>query len=584
MNIEKGTMRFGFKCSENVKVTINSISDKDGIALYELKAVYSEEQIPEKFTVTFAIPDADIYSVWSPSWTPSSRFDRRLGPNWAKRASTSRLAAWMPLHGLVSADGKNRIMLALSDAKTPLAIRTGVREETANVEWEIDFFTIKVAPLKEYSTIIRIDTRDIAYYDSVYDVVNWWENECGYAPAYIPEHAKLPMNSLWYSYHQQLDVDDIIKECELSKALGMDTVIIDDGWQTDDNGRGYRFCGDWEPAPAKIPDMKQFVDRIHATGMKVILWYAVPFVGDKSKAYTRFSDMLLDETGNNSTHWAFDPRYKEVREYLIETFTRGLKEWGLDGLKLDFIDTFALKGKSLEYDARRDYQSIEDAVDRLMTDVTDALRAIKPDVLIEFRQSYVGPAIRKYGNMFRVGDCPNDAFTNRQEIVDLRFTSGNTAVHSDMIMWSMKDDVESAALQFANILYSVPQISVKIATLPDDHKKMLEYYLRFWKENKDTLMEGKILAANPESSYSLVCAEKDGKAIFTSYTDIVIDCKAYNEIVAVNCSRSKTLILKNAAGKLYNIVNCMGETVSEGKIDSNLSEVKVPKSGMIFVK
>ena len=146
MNIEKGTIRFGFKCSENVKVTINNVSDNDGVALYELKAVYSEEQIPEKFTVTFAIPDADIYSVWSPSWTPSSRFDRRLGPNWAKRASNSRLASWMPLHQLVSADGKNRIMLAISDAKTPLAIRTGVREETANVEWEIDFFTIKVAP------------------------------------------------------------------------------------------------------------------------------------------------------------------------------------------------------------------------------------------------------------------------------------------------------------------------------------------------------------------------------------------------------------------------------------------------------
>ena len=34
------------------------------------------------------------------------------------------------------------------------------------------------------------------------------------------------------------------------------------------------------------------------------------------------------------------------------------------------------------------------------------LTKIKTDVLIEFRQSYIGPLMRKYGNLFRAGDCP----------------------------------------------------------------------------------------------------------------------------------------------------------------------------------
>ena len=152
--------------------------------------------------------------------------------------------------------------------------------------------------------------------------------------------------------------------------------------------------------------------------------------------------------------------------------------------------------------------------------------------------------MRKYGNILRVTDCPGDALHNRQDVVNLRLTSGNTAVHSDMIMWNREDTVERAALQFANILYSVPQVSMKIATLPDDHKKMLAFYLAFWREHRDTLIGGKILAAAPECAYSLVCAEKDGKAIFTAYTDTVIDCTAYGEVIAVNASRSKTLILK----------------------------------------
>ena len=572
-------MDFQIKNAGNAEVLVNCIFEEKGIAFYEVKAVYAEEQTPEQITVSFATPNKDIYSIWS----PSIRYDRHLGPAWGKRTTESRLAFMMPLHALASADGKNRMTVALSDTKTPVSIRTGVREETANTEWEIEFFTHRVAPIKEYSTIIRIDTRDIAFYDSIYDVVSWWENECGYTSAYVPEYAKLPMNSLWYSYHQNLDVEDIIKECELSKAMGMDTVIIDDGWQTDDNNRGYRFCGDWEVAKAKIPDMKEFVARIHETGMKVILWYGFPFVGKESRAYKRFSDMVLNEIRKDA-HWTLDPRYKEVREHLISVCTKGVREWGLDGVKLDFVDCFVAGVKSAELDPRRDYQSVEDAVDRLMTDMTDELRAINPDVLIEFRQNYVGPAIRKYGNMLRVADCPNDAIRNSQDIVDLRLASGNTAVHSDMIMWNIEDKVESAALQFANILYSVPQVSMKIAKLPEDHKKMLGFYLDFWRKHRDTLINGKLIAANPESAYSIVCAEKNGKAIFTSYTDIIIDCSAYNDIIAVNCSRSKTLIIKGAPDKSYKVLNCMGEVLHNGMIDSALCEIDVPMSGMVFIK
>ena len=566
---------------KNQNCIINVVEKEivDGIAYFDFCLNAEVAFIPEPISVRFEVPTVEEYSVWS----PSLGFSRHLGPDWSKRRTSSRLASGMPLHSLLSLDGKNRMTVALSDAIVPTSIGTGIYEENACTRWDISFFTIKISPIKEYRATIRIDTRDIAYYDSIYDVVSWWEEECGYAPAYVPEHAKLPMNSLWYTYHQQLDVEDILKECKLSKEIGMETVIIDDGWQTDDNSRGYAFCGDWELATKKIPSMKKFVEDIHQIGMKVMLWYSVPFVGLYAKNYDRFKDMLLAETGNNRDYWSLDPRYKEVRDFLVQTYSNALIEWKLDGLKLDFIDSFALKGMSLEPDPRRDYESLEEAIDVLMTDITKALTAINSEVLIEFRQSYVGPAIRKYGNMLRVADCPNDAIANRLGSVNLRLTSGNTAVHSDMIMWHYDDTVESAALQFSNILYAVPQISVKLAKLKPDHKKMLEYYISFWREHRDILTEGKLLAASPESAYSLVCAQKDGKAVFTAYTDTVIDCKKYSYVVAVNSTRYNWLIVKNAIGRSYKIVDCMGNKIEEGNVDSNLSEINVPLSGMIFV-
>ena len=313
-----------------------------------------------------------------------------------------------------------------------------------------------------------------------------------------------------------------------------------------------------------------------------MLWYSVPFMGIYCKRYEEFKDMLLDKSGDEKTFFALDPRYKKVRDYLTDVYARAVREWGLDGLKLDFIDSFYLKGKSLEFDAKRDYQSLEDALHALMSEVKSELTAINPEILIEFRQSYVGPSIRKYGNMLRVGDCPCDILKNRFNIVNLRYTSGKTAVHSDMIMWNTEDTVENAALQFASVLYSVPQISMLIEKLPPDHYEMLKFYISFWQEWKTTLLEGKLTATNPESEYSLVCSRLSDKEVYTAYNDTIIPITT-RETVAVNVSAKKSLIIKNAVGKNYKVVNCMGQEVSKGVINSKLEEIQVPTAGIIFV-
>ena len=186
--------------------------------------------------------------------------------------------------------------------------------------------------------------------------------------------------------------------------------------------------------------------------------------------------------------------------------------------------------------------------------------------------------------MLRVGDCPEDAAANRKGVVNLRLTSGKTAVHSDMLMWNYEEPVEAAALQLASILYSVPQISVKIDRLCDEHKKMLAYYLDFWRSHRDVLLDGKLKANHPDSAYSLVWAEKDAAAIFTAYTNPVIDCADYDSVIAVNSTGGSSLYLQGAIGKSYRVVNCMGEDVEHGYIEDAVAVVSVPAAGMVFVE
>jgi alpha-galactosidase len=473
--------------------------------------------------------------------------------------------------------------IAVSDVDTPISIKTGLREEDATFECEVEFFTRPTSPVTEYSAKIRLDFGALPYYDSIYSTTEWWENDCGYKSASVPEAAKMPMDSLWYSFHQMLDKDEIIKECKASKELGLETVIIDDGWQTDDNNRGYAYCGDWLVAPKKMGDMASLVEELHNIGMKVMLWYSVPFMGKYTSKYEEFKGMFLEDSGNDIDFFGLDPRYKKVREYLVSIYAKAVREWNLDGLKLDFIDSFILKGKSLEPDAKRDYPSLEDAIHALMSDVRTSLTAINPDILIEFRQSYVGPSIRKYGNILRVGDCPCDILKNRVGIINLRMTSGKTAVHSDMIMWNMNDTTENAAMQFASIIYGVPQVSVRIDKLPENHYKMLKHYISFWKEWKTVLLDGKLTAENPECNYSAACCTLGDKSVISVYTTPVVSINT-DETMVVNASQNKSLIIKNAKGKTYTVTDCMGNSVSADNINNNIFEIAVPVAGMIYIK
>ncbi len=552
----------------------------DGNIIYlDFSIDFNTPTVPETVRISWYFSAKDCYSTWNPERLHIHGLDFE----WGECTIYSRLASWMPVQSLISKDGTNKLLIAVSDVDTPISIGTGIREEDATLFCNVKFFTKPIAPTTHYEAVIRLDMRDIPYYDSIYDCTAWWENECGYESAYVPESARMPMDSLWYSFHQMLSRDEILKECKASKEIGLDTVIIDDGWQTDDNNRGYAYCGDWQVAESKMGDMRQLVDDIHAIGQKVILWYSVPFVGMYSEKYEEFKDYFLDECGNAGTSYALDPRYKKVRDYLVSTYKNAVTDWNLDGLKLDFIDSFALRGKSLEYDARRDYSSLEEGLHALMSEITDTLKAINPEILIEFRQSYVGPSIRKYGNMLRVGDCPCDILKNRTGVINLRMTSGKTAVHSDMLMWNTEDTAENAALQFTAILYAVPQISVRVDKLPEDHKKMLTHYINFWLKNKEILLDGKLTALNPDSFYSQACSTLGDKAIFTAHTNPVINVKT-QQAIAVNASMHDSLIIKNANGKSYKTVNCKGEELDKGTINADVAEIKVPTAGIIYIE
>jgi alpha-galactosidase len=387
------------------------------------------------------------------------------------------------------------------------------------------------------------------------------------------------MYSTWYSFHQVLEPATVEAECRRARDLGMSAVIIDDGWQTLDAARGYAFTGDWEPE--RIPDLRGHVDRIHAAGLRALLWYSVPFVGTKSRARRRFENKLLyrmEERGAG----VLDPRHDDVRAHLIDTWEKAMVEWNLDGLKLDFVDRFVMRPET-----PRDGGDLMAAVDRLLGDAMDRLRRVRPDAMVEFRQPYIGPLMRRYGNMFRANDCPADHVRNRIAVVDLRLLAGDTAVHGDMLMWNPGEPVEAAALQLLAVLFAVPQISVRLDRLPAEHLAMLRHWLAVWRENRDLILGGELTAIGPELNYPVVWSRRGDELVAAVYADLVLPLPPVRRALVANATRGPavTLALSAAIDGRLRVRDTTGRLlVDEARnVAAGVQRISVPPAGLVEV-
>jgi len=552
-----------------------------GVWLVTLALTAAAPAQPPPLSLTWAMPIRDIHAVWS----GDHRGERFLSPDWSPARSQARACSAAPVLCLHSVDGRSQLTMAGSDALHLTTLSAGVHEETARFTCSAQWFSGGLPEGTHFEVSLRLDLRTLPMHETLAAVSRWWETLPGLAPAPVPEAGRLPMYSTWYSLHQAVEPAMVERQCLLAKALGCEAVIVDDGWQTLDGNRGYAFCGDWDSE--RIPDMAGHVRRVHAMGMKYLLWYSVPFIGFRSKAYARFTGRYLREDQRMGAA-VLDPRYPEVREFLISLYERHLRAWDLDGFKLDFVDTFSRPDdKPATAVDGRDYADVDEAVVRLLTDVMSRLRSIKPDILIEFRQSYIGPVMRTFGNLFRAGDCPNDSQGNRRRTLDIRLICGATACHADMLMWHFDDPVESAALQLLNVLFSVPQISVPCDRITADQRAMLQFWLGWWREHRTCLLDGALAVRHPELDYTQAEAVTQDERIVCTYTNEPVVCRtaAPATLHVINATREAGVILDcraDAGNQTLIIRNVLGAVIEQRVVHLaiGLHQVAIPAAGL----
>src|SRR5919112_5928942 len=197
-------------------------------------------------TVTWHVPLSGAVGYW----TSRVGGAKSLNTDWFT-PTTASLTAEVPAGLLFDAQSTCTHAFAVSETLTEVAFRLAVSEEDKRINAEVTF-AVGSQPCR-----VRLYPRGFPYEEVLADIAAWWserdpQDGSGSLPSHLPAAATQPVYSTWYSMHQQLKQQELDAELSLAADLGMRCVIIDDGWQTIDNQRGYAFTGDWEVADSRF--------------------------------------------------------------------------------------------------------------------------------------------------------------------------------------------------------------------------------------------------------------------------------------------------------------------------------------------
>ena len=414
-------------------------------------------------------------------WHPGLRTERVLTPDWAGQAETS-LVQSAPVGVLYDAAGRVLLGWAAAELVAELSVRCGVSEERKS-------FVVEVRPVRPLAAdlVVMLDGSGDDLAATVRRLGEWLSAGYVHGALTPPAMTRVPVYSTWYSFTQDIGTEVILAESGLAADLGCSAVFIDDGWQQFGHGRGYQGCGDWVPDESKFADLPTTVKQIQGMGAAVGLWIAPLLLGLDSEA--------IGELGVFAPQWdpllscqVLDPRYPAVRRHVEQTCLRLVHDYGVDLLKIDFLDRAMIYQDS---ESHGDLEDIGLAMAQMLQGVRRRLTAAGRDtVAFEFRQPYVSPAIAAYGEVLRAGDCPGDSVVNRISTLNARMLAVGQVVHADPMMWGTTGGAEAVAQQIYGGWFAVPQISMRLAELPAVQTTALRGLLALWRSHADVTLDG----------------------------------------------------------------------------------------------
>lgn len=442
----------------------------------------------------FSVPILDMHGYWVPeSRTPSTKIV------WVIESKSAGQRAF-PFIAFFNSRQINRLSAGLTNLTDDARILAKMNQEKCTYD-----ITIEVALGKDSQDFeLVIDQRPQVWTDSLAD----WRKALALPLPEFPEGAWEPVFCTWYAVHAAVTQDWVEKNAEVASRLGFRTLIIDDGWCFDVMKRvspetistWYEMIGDWFLSEKKFPDFENHRKRVQAMGMKYLLWVAPFLIGAKSELYKQLADIVKPEYHEGC--YTFDSSRKEAAKLLLGKMKHVIQDYGLDGLKVDFLDYIF---PNMEEPRGED-------TTHFIQELARTIREVKKDALIEFRQAYATPGMLAYGTQFRAGDVPFDFIDNFHRLAQIRISVGDgVPVHADPAYWHPQESPENISRHMIASLAGVPMLSMDLLAISETEQKIIRHWLGFYQAHRETFNYGKwdVTYHQSGTAYAMVSNEKE---------------------------------------------------------------------------
>lgn len=442
----------------------------------------------------FSVPILDMHGYWVPeSRTPSTKIV------WVIESKSAGQRAF-PFIAFFNSRQINRLSAGLTNLTDDARILAKMNQEKCTYD-----ITIEVALGKDSQDFeLVIDQRPQVWTDSLAD----WRKALALPLPEFPEGAWEPVFCTWYAVHAAVTQDWVEKNAEVASRLGFRTLIIDDGWCFDVMKRvspetistWYEMIGDWFLSEKKFPDFENHRKRVQAMGMKYLLWVAPFLIGAKSELYKQLADIVKPEYHEGC--YTFDSSRKEAAKLLLGKMKHVIQDYGLDGLKVDFLDYIF---PNMEEPRGED-------TTHFIQELARTIREVKKDALIEFRQAYATPGMLAYGTQFRAGDVPFDFIDNFHRLAQIRISVGDgVPVHADPAYWHPQESPENISRHMIASLAGVPMFSMDLLAISETEQKIIRHWLGFYQAHRETFNYGKwdVTYHQSGTAYAMVSNERE---------------------------------------------------------------------------
>lgn len=340
------------------------------------------------------------------------------------------------------------------------------------------------------------------------------------------KHRERPiLLNTWESFYFDFDEKDIISLAYEAKDLGIELLVLDDGWFGNRNDISSSL-GDWYVNKDKLPSgLSSLVKQIKDIGLNFGIWFEPEMVSPDSNLFKKHPEWAIGIPGRDKSlgrnQYVLDLSRNDVQEYIYNCITNILDNVPIDYIKWDMNRNITeLWSENLPVDQQ---QELGHRYILGLYNVLEKLTTEYPDVL--FENSSSGGGRYDLGMLYYMGQSWTSDNTDAIGRLDIQY--GTSLIYPAVTMGAHVSTVPNHQVGRMTPLKTRAHVAMAgnlgyeldLQKLSEDEKSKVKNQIDFYKSNRKLIQFGNLyrLCTNDENEMAWMFVDDDKTEFIVTY-------------------------------------------------------------------